>query len=361
MSDLGAELESLRKAALRFSDGAHRLNAVASHLSAQSAVLSNRYAVQRQHVDALSASLHRRGATLQRFSNELESQRRDQERVSGDGGHIGRSLVGHSSSTLIRGIPRVARAAATTGLMLEGWTRVPSGAGPTRLGLWIDFAKNTKRQVSIAKKVTLTATSFSRAYVKSPRAPRTLKGFLTLRVSKVPRALALQKVTSKAASVKHLKKAKTGAKSLVGLGAAALLQQSGNKDLQFAGDGLEKGLSVVSGAKSALSGVGKVAKGAGKVSKVSGAFAIIGGGIGLAETYDKYRTGKISGAIALRDGGLNAASMVGGALLLFPATAPAGAVVLVASSAVQAGIWIYDNRQRIGAYEKQARKPKPAR
>jgi ribosomal protein L13E len=381
MTDLGAELESLRNAANRFADGAQRMNAVASHLSAQTAVLSNRYGAQRQQLESVSRALQRHSVTLRAFSGDLETQRRDQERVSGDsgqGGHVGgivAGAVGGSAAVgaLLRGIPRPVRS-AVSGRLLPGRRRpnplssISKAVVGDRGRLWTSFVRETHERSGIARGSIEVGQGISRAYRTAPHAPRTLKRFLKLNVRDFPKAFDSRKVGA-VTKAKYLKEVRKSSGMLVGSLAALGLQKLGHEKASV---GVSNALNAVSGLRDfktisnlkklsdlrhplkLLKPVTKISKPVMRVSRLGGGFAIVSGGLGLVETAQKWKAGDISGGVALRDGGVNSAYMVGGALMLFPGTAPIGAAIVAGASVVQAGVWIYDNRKQIGAVATRA-------
>jgi hypothetical protein len=380
MTDLGAELESLRNAANRFADGAQRMNAAASYLSAQTAVLSNRYGTQRQQLESVCRALQRHSVTLRAFSGDLETQRRDQERVSGDrgqGGHVGivAGGVGGSAAVgaLLRGIPRPVRSVAP-GRLLPGRRRpnpLPSISRAVvgeKGRLWTSFVRETHDRSGIARGFIEVGQGLSRAYRKAPHAPRTLKGSLKLNVRDLPKAFSNRTVGA-VTKAKYFKEVRKSSGTLIGSAFAYGLQKFGYENASV---GVANAVNSVSGLRDfktisnlkklsdlrhplkLLKPVTKLSKPVMRVSRLGGGFAIVNGGLGLVETVQKWKAGKISGGVALRDGGVNSAYVVGGALMLFPGTAPIGAAIVAGASVVQAGAWIYDNRKQIGAVATRA-------
>jgi len=80
------------------------------------------------------------------------------------------------------------------------------------------------------------------------------------------------------------------------------------------------------------------------LSKVGGAFAIAGGAIGLYHDIQSYKDGV--NATDVISTVSDTAKIVGGVMMFTP-LAPVGGIILGASAVVDAGVWLYNNQDKV--------------
>jgi hypothetical protein len=322
---LGADIGSLSRAAIRFSDGSGRVYGTASPLHQCAGGLSSRFAGQRNQIDHSVQQLQKHGASLQTLAITLRREASDQQRISGDRSNLGEVgsfgrggaaiLGGAGSLPLLRGIPRVAKPRAGLGPLLRGIPRMDR-IKPYNVAM-ANWAERSRRYAEAGRSTIESSQSLVRSFRKAPHGPRTFSGLLKIKLNQYPQRFAT-KAVSAATKAKYLKSSKGAGKSLLGTAAVLLLTRGDKEGLaKLTGNGLDQVLSV-SGALSQankLRGLTKLTRPVSTFAKVGGAFAIAGGVIGAVDTFNRYKAGQISGKRAVGEGLVNGASIIGGALI----------------------------------------------
>lgn len=355
--EVGADLRALDDATHRFATAANDLRSAAIEVD-RSNLFSARFGAIRNSLNSTAVALKSSAVRCSDMAAVLHNQRTEQERVSGDRASFGSTAIRRAPSLLVGGVPRISQARIPFSL-----ARFAGGMpSAVAVGPWADFLKTTKERSGLAKDTIEFGQGISRAFLKSPRGPRTIRGLLTMRVDQASSRFAMKGVSA-ATRAKYLKQAGVGGVGIAGVVASILLQRSSNVHARLGGAGLGKGLDVWASAKifNDLRGLSKISRPAKVLGKVGGAFAVFGGVVGLVEDYQGWRAGGIKGkgdvTSAVAKTAAHGAMAVGGTMMLAaPLAGPAAPVVLavggavvLGASVVEAGAWIYDNRKQIAA------------
>ncbi len=366
---LGADIGSLTRAGNRFSDGASRLTRAGSPLHASAGGLSSRFAGSRNEIDHAVRLLQSHAANLHALAHSLHKEASDQQRVSGDRSNLGsasslgaRGLapvgVGAAGALpLLRGMPRRVKPLVGTVPILRGTPRLGKRSGmlPTYNKAIADWANRSRLQAEAGRSAIESSQSLIRSFQKAPHGPRTISGLFRIKPNEILQRFATKSVSA-TTKAKYLKSSKgAGGSLLASLAVLALTRGDKETVVKTFGEGLDQGLSVVGAIAQArkLQGLTQLTRPISIAAKVGGGFAILGGVIGLVDTANRYKAGKISGGRAAGEGLTNAAMIAGGVMMFTPA-APIGAAIIAGAAVVQAGLWIYDNRQKVAGYAQTA-------